>query len=261
MNMKQELEQVIIDEIDTWDIKLRNNSSSINPTQEVKLLLYGLAIEAARRIYAETKDDQKKKHSEGVDYSNLSFKGATNEFMGEYLLSQLERHNNVPEKAAKASAITCDSFRYHMVKSKISVREIRESLSKTYKPEKPFDSMEVIEDLIDDYTVNSKSRTKTFLLYNKKKIANRISEVITDAIHDSHMDSEPSSGLYFQDDYIELDFEDARSKFRKDYLEHMIKKHYSKNIKPVAKAMGLTYSSARAALTREGVKLSDVISK
>ena len=261
--MEQELEKIIMKEIDTWNINLRNNSSSIKPTQKVKFLLYGLAIEAATRIYAETKNDQKKKHPEGVDYSNLSFKEATNEFVREYLLSQLERHNNVPQKAAEASAITCDSFRYHMVASKISVREIRESLSKTDKSEEPFDSMEIIGDLIDSYNVNSKGRIKTFISRNKQKIANRLSEVITDAIDSSYLDFKPgpSPGLYFQDDYIELNFKTANRKFKKDYLEHMINKHYCKNLRPVAEAIGINYGAIRVTLTRAGVKLSDVVSK
>lgn len=261
--MNVELEQIIMKEIDTWDIQLRNNSSSIKSSQKAKFSLYELGIEAAKKIYAESKTIQKKKYLEKVDYSNFSFKEAIGEFRREYLLSQLKRHNNVPQEAAKASDVTCDAFRHYMMASKIKVREIRESLSKTDKPGNKFNPVKIAEKVIDSYSGVFTGRLKTLVSKNKKLIANRISDVVGDIIQYDNLDSnpDPSLGLYLQDDYVELNFEDAVSKFRKDYLKHMVNKHYCKNLRPLAEAIGVNYGAVRVTLTREGIRIKDVLSK
>ena len=262
MDKNKLLELRIIEEIDTWNIQLRyGNRSPDKYPERAKYSLYGLGIETAKRIYTKAKEIQKenegqnRNYSDNIDYSNFSFKEATKKFKKEYILSQLKKHNNVPHEAAEASGVTNDAFRHYMMASKIRVREMRKSLPKTDNPAKPeeiFNPVEIAEQVIDSYNDTFKGRLNTLVAYNKQMIANKISEVVDEIIQNQDPDSK--TGLYLQDDYTGLNYEDAKSQFRKDYLKHMINKHYCKNLKPVAKAIGIPYSSMPITLKRAGIK-------
>jgi len=256
--LENKLERRIINEIDTWKISFRDQKDP----KKAKSLLYGIGIEAAKRIYTKAEKVQKIEFSETIDFSKLSFKKATREFIRGYLLLQLKGNNNDLKKAADASGIKLDSFKYHMKISEIRIREIKKSF---YKTNNTFNSFEVVEQVKDSYYGHFKASLNTLVAYNTQVIANtqliasRISEVVGDIIQDSNPNSGP--GLYFKDDYKKLNFKDAKSEFKKNYLIHMINKHNCKNLRPVAEAIGVNYKTAGMALDREGINLKDILSE
>lgn len=256
--LENKLERRIIDEIDTWKISFRDQKDP----KKAKSLLYGIGIEAAKRIYTKAEMVQKIEFSDNIDFSKFSLKEATREFIRGYLLLQLKTNNHIPEKAADASGMTFDGFKYHMKISEIRIREIKKSF---YKTNNTFSPVEVVELVINSYYGCFRDSLHTLVAYNTQLIADtqliasRISDVVGDIIQDSNPNSE--SGLYFKDDYKKLNFNDAKNEFKKDYLIHLINKHYCNDLRPVVEAIGVNYSLAGVTLNREGIKLKDILSE
>ena len=266
MHHNQDLELAVIKEINTWKIQMIDKDY-LNIVQS---LLYDFGIRVARELYTEI---QKIPYVEdiltGIDFITLSFREATKEFTREYLSSQLKKNNFNSLNTAKASGLTYNNFKYQLTKFEISIKKIKKSSQEiNYEPtlSNIFNPVKTVDEVINSYKRFHKECLNSFISSNKKKVANKLLEIAKNHTSDFNQNFDYNEfnqnhidGLYFQNDYLDLNLKDANKKFKKDYFRHITEKHYNLNLKLETEAQSAKYNQAEIYPLSQELKLKCVL--
>jgi len=237
------LESKVVNEIDSWDISLLHNKKPVKYSDKLNSLLYGPGIDAVRKIC----DSYENCKSPQTDFSQLGYEKAKKEFMKQYILYHLVNNDYKVKETAESIGTTYGNLRQHMMTKGIKARELKKSQKR--KTSQPFNPIAIAEKTFNQYEgLFSPQMLNTFLKRKKKVLAERLSKVALDVVE------EPSEGLH-ADRYLDLPFQWAPEKFRKDYIDFMISNY--KDGPAIAEAMGMTYGSFRGLLHDEGIKLRE----
>ncbi|MEA3514141.1 MAG: hypothetical protein U9R34_01560 [Nanoarchaeota archaeon] len=267
MHHNQGLELAVIKEINTWKIQMIDEDY-LNIAQS---LLYDFGIRVARKLYTEAQDILYAQDTlTGIDFITLSFREATKEFTREYLSSQLKRNNFNSLNTAKASGLTYNKFRYQLTKFGINIQKIKKSSQKINYDitlSNIFNPVEAVDEIMNYYKKSNKKCLKSLISHNKKKVGNKLLEIVNKEIFDFDQNfhyNQPNQnhlqGLYFQNDYLDLNLKDANKKFKKDYFRQITKKHYDLNLKLETEAQSAKYDQEEIFLMGPELKLNFVLS-
>jgi len=268
MHHNQDLELAVIKEINTWEIQMIDKDH-LNITQS---LLYDFGIRVARELYTEAQNILYAQETlTGIDFITLSFREATKEFTREYLSSQLKRNNLNSLNTAKASGLTYNKFRYQLTKFGISIKKIKKSSQEiNYEPtlSNTFNPVKTVDEIINSYKRFNKKCLNSLVSYNKKEVANKLLEIVKNHNSDfnqnfnyNEFNQNHIDGLYFQNDYLDLNLKDANKKFKKDYFRHITKKHYNLNLKLETEAQSAKYNLGEIYPLSQELKLKCVLTE
>lgn len=271
MHHNQDLELAVIKEISTWKIQMIDEDY-LNIAQS---LLYDFGIRVARKLYTEAQNFLYEQETlTGIDFITLSFREATKEFTREYLSSQLKRNNLNSLNTAKASGLTYNNFRYQLTKFEISIKKIKKSSQKRNYDltlSNIFNPVKTVDEIMNSYKRFHKKCLKSLVSYNKENIANKLLEIAEKQTSDFNQDfnyrefnQNHMQGLYFQDDYLDLNLKDANKKFKEDYFRHITKKHYDLNLKLETEAQSVEYNQGNQGeifFMRQELKLKCVLTE